>query len=49
MRCYFHLLNGYDAIRDDTGVDVSDEGTAQREALRAIYELRQEPDQTDED
>jgi hypothetical protein len=42
MRCYFHLVNGEDAILDDTGVEVTDLDTARSEALRAIHELRQE-------
>jgi predicted alpha-1,6-mannanase (GH76 family) len=44
MRCYFHLVNGEDAILDDTGVEVADLETARTEALRAIQELRQELD-----
>jgi hypothetical protein len=44
MRCYFHLVNGDDAILDDTGVEVADLETARTEALRAIQELRQELD-----
>jgi hypothetical protein len=47
MRCYFHLVNGHETLRDDTGVDVPDKETARRVALNAIYELRQEGGQDD--
>jgi hypothetical protein len=42
MRCYFHLVNGPESIPDDAGVEVPDVQTAQREALKAIQELRDE-------
>jgi hypothetical protein len=42
MRCYFHLVNGPTMIPDDTGVEVSDIETAQREAVRAIQEMKAE-------
>jgi hypothetical protein len=42
MRCYFHLVNGAESIPDDTGITVPDVATAQREALRAIQEMRDE-------
>jgi hypothetical protein len=44
MRCYFHLLNGHEAILDETGVEVLDLETAKAEAHRAIEELREEYD-----
>lgn len=42
MQCYFHLVNGHDIIRDDTGVEVSCLRTAQDFALQVIDELREE-------
>ncbi|WP_245435678.1 DUF6894 family protein [Microvirga calopogonii] len=42
MRCFFHLVNGDEAILDDTGVEVSDLKTAKTEAEKAISELRRE-------
>jgi hypothetical protein len=42
MRCYFHLVNGHEAIPDDTGVEVSDLTTAQDMALQAIEDIREE-------
>lgn len=42
MHCYFHLVNGHDIIRDDTGVEVPCLRTAQDHALQAIDELREE-------
>ncbi len=42
MRCYFHLVNGPEAILDDTGIEVPDFETAKAEARQAIAELRQE-------
>jgi hypothetical protein len=49
MRCYFHLVNSHNTIRDDTGVEVADEETARRLALQAIHDLRQEGDHSSED
>jgi hypothetical protein len=49
MRCYFHLVSGEEAIMDDTGIEVADIETAQREALKAIQEMRQEAPDADED
>jgi hypothetical protein len=40
MRCYFHLVNCYDAVLDDAGVEV--------EARKAIQELRQEDDEPED-
>jgi hypothetical protein len=49
MRCYFHLVNSHNTIRDDTGVEVRDEETARRLALQTIHNLRQEDDRSSED
>jgi hypothetical protein len=49
MRCYFHLMNGNEAIIDKTGAEVSNLETAQAEALKAIREMRQEGDKMDDD
>ena len=42
MRCYFHLVNGHETIRDDIGIEVSDLMTAQDFALQAIGDIREE-------
>ncbi len=47
MRCYFHLVNCHDVIRDDTGIEVADLASAEAQACKAIQELRQENDQSD--
>jgi hypothetical protein len=44
MRCFFHLVNGHEAIMDDIGIEVPDLETAKAQALKAIGELRQEDD-----
>ena len=44
MRFYFHLVNGCEAILDDTGIEVPDLETAKSEAMRTVRELRQEDD-----
>lgn len=49
MRCYFHLVNSSGMIRDDVGVEVSNIAAAETEALRAIDEMRQENEQSEED
>jgi hypothetical protein len=49
MRCYFHLVNSSGMIRDDVGVEVSNIAAAETEALRAIDEMRQEDEQSEED
>jgi hypothetical protein len=49
MRCYFHLVNGHDIIPDNVGVEVADLETAQRQALKAIQEIREEVGQAEED
>lgn len=40
MRCFFHLVNGWEAILDDTGLDVIDLEMATAQARTAIEELR---------
>ena len=42
MRCFFHLVNGHEAILDEAGIEVADLETAKTEASRAIRELCQE-------
>ena len=42
MRCFFHLVNGREAILDEAGIEVADLETAKAEASRAIRELRRE-------
>jgi hypothetical protein len=42
MRCYFHLVNGHETILDNIGIKVSDLATAQKMALQAIDDLRNE-------
>jgi hypothetical protein len=49
MRCYFHLVNSSGMIRDDIGVEVSNIAAAETEALRAIDEMRQEDEQSEEE
>ena len=48
MRCFFHLVNGREAILDEAGIEVADLETAKTEASRAIRELRQEGGASDE-
>ena len=42
MRCFFHLVNGHEAILDEAGIEVPDLETAKAQAFKAIGELRQE-------
>jgi len=42
MRCFFHLLGGTSAIRDESGVEVADLDEARAQALAGIREFRQE-------
>ncbi len=42
MRYYFHLVNGHEAILDDTGLELIDLETSRAQALKAISELRYE-------
>jgi hypothetical protein len=44
MRLFFHLTNGRDFLRDESGIEVADFGAARQEAARALDELRQEKD-----
>ena len=49
MRCYFHLVSRHEVILDNIGVEVSNLESAEAEARQAIWDLRQEDDQTDEE
>jgi hypothetical protein len=49
MRCYFHLINGPDIIRDTDGIEVDDVEEARTQALKAIQELRSNQEMADED
>ncbi len=40
MRCYFHLTNGDETIRDHHGIVVSDGESARRLAVEAVVEYR---------
>jgi hypothetical protein len=42
MKCYFNLVNGSEKILDQDGVEVRDLNQAQKQALKAIEELREE-------
>jgi hypothetical protein len=42
MRCFFHLVNDYNTLLDDTGVEVFDLDVAKAHARTAIGELQQE-------
>ena len=42
MRCYFHLVNDHEIIRDEDGVEILDLERATDFALQAIGELREE-------
>jgi hypothetical protein len=42
MRLFFHLVDNQDTIHDLEGVEVTDIGQAEAEALRALAEMRQE-------
>ena len=42
MRYFFHLVNGQEAILDDTGLELIDLETGKTQALKAISELRYE-------
>ena len=39
MRCYFHLVNGAEEIRDTDGLEVTDLDHARVEALETLYIL----------
>lgn len=42
MRCFFHLVNGEQAILDEVGIAVSNLEAVKAEAMSAIGELRRE-------
>ena len=42
MRYYFHLVNGQEAIPDDTGLELIDLETGKAQAQHVISELREE-------
>jgi hypothetical protein len=42
MRCYFHLVNGSEMIRDTDGLEVADADQARTEAIEAIQILARE-------
>ncbi len=42
MRYYFHLVNGQEAIPDDTGLELIDLETGKARAQQVISELREE-------
>lgn len=42
MRCNFHLVNSYEEIPDDEGIEVSDLEDAKPQALVAIEDIREE-------
>jgi hypothetical protein len=45
MRCYFHLVNGHDAIRDTDGLEVTDLDQTHAEALETLHTLAQEDEE----
>ena len=49
MRYYFHLVNGQDAVLDDTGLEVLDLEAGKAQALQVISELRHEVGTATED
>ena len=49
MRYYFHLVNGQDAVLDDTGLELRDLETGKAQALQVISELRHEVGMATED
>jgi hypothetical protein len=42
MRCYFHLVNGSEEIRDTEGLEVADLDQAHAEALETLHALARE-------
>jgi hypothetical protein len=42
MRCFFHLVNDFEEIVDNSGIEVHDLENAKVQALLAITELRHE-------
>jgi len=49
MRCFFHLTNSSETIRDDQGVEAPNVETVRRLALQAVHELQQESDHVGEE
>ncbi|WP_442000444.1 DUF6894 family protein [Microvirga sp. 2TAF3] len=49
MRCYFNLVDGYEKILDQDGIEVLDLEQARVQALKAIEELLEEDDAAAED
>jgi hypothetical protein len=49
MRCFFHLTNNHEVIRDDDGVEALSVETVRRLALQAVHELQQESDHVSEE
>lgn len=49
MRCYFNLVDGYEKILDQDGIEVTDLEQARIQAMRAIEELLEEDDALAED
>ena len=49
MRCFFHLVNGEQAILDEVGITVSNLEGVKAEALMAIGELRRESEGMSDD
>ncbi|MEZ0171326.1 hypothetical protein [Microvirga sp. TS319] len=49
LRCFFHLVNGQQAVLDEIGITVSNLEDAKAEALMAINELRRESEGTSND
>jgi hypothetical protein len=41
-RYYFHLVDSYDLIPDEVGIEIADLAQARLEALEAVHEFRQE-------
>jgi len=42
MRYHSHLVSCHSAIRDDTGIEITDVEMAKTDALRSIWELPQD-------
>ncbi|MBM6595173.1 DUF6894 family protein [Microvirga pudoricolor] len=49
MRCYFNLLSGSDTIKDTDGIEVDDVEEARAQAMKAVEELREDDDMSNED
>ena len=42
MRCYFHLVNGSEEIRDRVGLEVADVNQARAQAIETLQALTKE-------